>query len=183
VALILLRHTRPAGGEGLCYGRTDLPLAPGFAAEAARIAAALPPLAAVVASPLSRCRRLAEAVAAARGLPLATDPRLVELDFGRWEGMAWDAIPRAELDAWAADLMHARPHGGETVAELAVRVAAALDDLARGPRPVLAVTHAGVIRVLRARRDGPAGLDTTLAFGEWESHPLPRWSPPCRTGG
>lgn len=166
--MILLRHTRPDVAEGICYGRTDLGLAPGFAAEAARLVADLPAVAAVVTSPLARCRRLAERIAAARGLALAVDARLVEMDFGRWEGQAWSDIPRHELDAWAADLMHACPHGGETVADLAARTAAALDDLARGPRPVLAVTHAGVIKAARARRMGPAAWESTLPFGAWE---------------
>ena len=48
------------------------------------------------------------------------------MDFGRWEGLPWSAVPRAELDAWAADLMHARPHGGESVAMLLARTRRAL---------------------------------------------------------
>jgi alpha-ribazole phosphatase len=173
MSLIVLRHTRPAVAEGVCYGRTDLALAPGFAAEAARLADALPEVAAVVTSPLSRCRALAEALAAARGLPLAVEPRITEMDFGAWEGRPWADLPRAELDAWAADLLHARPHGGETVAEMAARVEAALADWATGPRPLLAVTHAGIVKALRARRDGPAGWEGTLGFGGWEVFGLP----------
>ena len=91
------------------------------------------------------------------------------MDFGAWEGLRWDAIPRTELDAWAADLMHARPHGGETVAELAARTRAVLGDLARGPRPVLAVTHAGVVKAARAGRQGPVAWKGTLPFGGWET--------------
>ena len=171
MAVILLRHTRPAGAEGLCYGRTDLPLAPCFAAEATRLARTLPAIAHIVTSPLSRCHRLATHLASARGLPLTMDPRLIEMDFGAWEGRPWDAMPRPELDAWAADLLHARPHGGETVAELAARTHAALTDLALGPRPALAVTHAGVIKAARAAHQGAAAWQTTLPFGGWE--PLP----------
>ena len=169
MAVILLRHTRPAVAEGICYGRTDLDLAPCFDGHAARLAASLPPVAAVVTSPLTRCRRLAEVIAAARGLHPVPDPRLIEMDFGLWEGRPWDALPRAELDAWAADLLHARPHGGETVAELAARTRAALADLAARPGPVLAVTHAGVIKAARAARDGPAAWHGTLDFGAWEA--------------
>ena len=167
-SVILLRHTRPAVAEGICYGRTDLDLAPCFAAQAARLACELPPLAAIVSSPLSRCLRLARAIADARGLPHSIDARLIEMDFGRWEGQFWDAIPRAEIDAWAADLLHARPHGGETVAELAARARAALDDLSRGPRPVLAVTHAGIIKAARAARDGAQAWHSALPFAAWE---------------
>ena len=56
------------------------------------------------------------------------DERLREFDFGTWEGVRWDAIPRAELDAWAADFFHARPHGGESVHMLRERVETAIAD-------------------------------------------------------
>lgn len=166
--MILLRHTRPAGAEGLCYGRTDLPPGPDLPAEAARLAAALPPVARIVTSPLTRCARLAATLAAARGLPLAVEPRLVEIDFGAWEGRAWAAIPRAEIDAWAADLLYARPHGGETVAELAARAAEGLAAAAAaGPGPVLVVAHAGVIRAALAPQLGPAAWQHPVGFGSW----------------
>ncbi|MFN6979601.1 MAG: histidine phosphatase family protein [Gemmobacter sp.] len=171
MALTLLRHTRPLGAEGLCYGHTDLAPGPDLAGEAARLAAELPPFAVVVTSPLTRCRALAEALAAARGVPLAVDPRIAEMDFGTWEGRPWAAIPRAEIDAWAADLMHACPHGGETVAALAARVGAALGDWRASPAPRLAVTHAGVVKAVRAARAGPAAWTGTIAFGAWEIVP------------
>ena len=43
MALILVRHTRPLVADGVCYGVTDLDLAPTFDDEAARVLAALPP--------------------------------------------------------------------------------------------------------------------------------------------
>lgn len=167
MALILLRHTRPEGAEGLCYGRTDLPLAADFATEAARLARELPPVRRIVTSPLGRCARLAQHLAQARGLPLQTDPRLAEMDFGAWEGQRWEAIPRPALDAWAADLTGARPHGGETVAELAARALAGLAQAAAGQGPALVVTHAGVIKAALARTQGPAGWEARIDFGGW----------------
>jgi len=167
MALILLRHTRPAVEAGLCYGRTDLALAEDFAAAAQDLARDLPPFQRILTSPLSRCLRLAQAVADARAMPLTVDPRLAEMDFGDWEGRRWSDLPRAELDAWAADLLHARPHGGETVAELAARTAAALTDAGQGPVPALVVTHAGVIKAAIARAQGPAGWEAQIAFGTW----------------
>ncbi|MCY0389098.1 histidine phosphatase family protein [Robbsia sp. Bb-Pol-6] len=86
---------------------------------------------------------------------LAPDPRLAELDFGDWEGRRWDDVPRAALDAWAADIEHAAPHGGESVAQLAARTDSWLSDIgaratATGAATVV-LTHAGVIRVMTAR--------------------------------
>lgn len=166
MALILLRHTRPEGAEGRCYGRSDLRLAPCFAAEAARLARELPEFGRIAASPLQRCRLLAEHLAEARGVPLQLDERLIEMDFGRWEGQLWADIPRSELDAWAADLEGARPHGGESVAELAARAGAGLEALG-GAGPVLVVTHAGVIKAALVAREGQAGWRAEIGFGEW----------------
>lgn len=165
MALILLRHTRPASAEGLCYGRTDLDLDPGFPAAAAAIDAALPPVDRILTSPLSRCARLAAHVAARRSLAATPDPRLAEMDFGSWEARAWSELPRAELDAWAADFDHARPHGGESVAALASRVSEVLDEVGSGT--TLWVTHSGVVRTVCALRGLYAGWQTPLDFGCW----------------
>jgi len=165
--VILLRHTRPAVAEGVCYGRGDLDLHADFETALAAILKALPAVSHVATGPLSRCRRLAERIAGARDLPLAVDPRLVEFDFGAWEGRPWAEIPREELDAWAGDFHHARPHGGESVAMLAARVGAALGE-ARSPHPpALWVTHAGVTRAAAALTGREQGWDTRLGFGRW----------------
>lgn len=163
--LILLRHTRPDVAPGICYGRTDLGLAPCFDATAQVAVDELPEVARIVTSPLSRCHRLAARIAAARGLALEIDPRIVEMDFGRWEGKPWAEIPRAELDAWAADFEGGRPHGGENPAQLATRVCAALEAL--GPEPTLWVTHSGVVRAVCASLAIHSGWNTDLDFGCW----------------
>lgn len=145
MGLTLLRHTAPDVAPGTCYGRLDLPPGPEFEAEAAALIADLPPATRLLTSPLQRCRRLAERIGAARGLPVEVAQSLTEIDFGSWEGLAWDAIPRAELDAWAQDFWHARPHGGESVAQFAARVAGFLAEC-RDAQDWLAVTHAGQMR-------------------------------------
>ncbi|OXH82433.1 alpha-ribazole phosphatase, partial [Burkholderia multivorans] len=68
----------------------------------------------------------------------------------------------AALDAWAADLMHARAHGGESVAQFAARVAQRADAIARLGLPQWIVTHAGVIRAF-ASHVLRVPLDTLLA--------------------
>jgi len=151
----------------MCYGRTDLDLDDGFEAALATILRDLPPVSAITTSPLGRCRKLAERLAAARDLSLVEDPRLMEMDFGSWEGLAWSDVPRAELDAWAADFRHARPHGGESVAMLEARVAAALADAAARRPPTLWVAHSGVARAAAALTGRPEGWETQLAFGRW----------------
>lgn len=161
MALIMVRHTTPRVAKGTCYGRTDLALADSFEAEAAAVAAALGALGAtgpILSSPLSRCRLLAAYLG-----PAEIREAFTEMDFGRWEGLAWDAIPRAELDAWAADFLGARPHGGESVAELRDRVAAGIDGLVPG---TVIVTHAGVIKAAAAILGHPEGWEIRPRFGE-----------------
>jgi alpha-ribazole phosphatase len=165
MAVILLRHTRPDAPDGLCYGRMDLRPAPDFAASAAQIAETLPLVRRIITSPLQRCAMLANAIATARDLPLVTDARLREMDFGTWEGQHWSDLPRDELDAWAADLLHARPHGGESVAGLRDRALAALRDHAAPD--TLVVTHHGVIKCARHLTDGDSAWQSTLPFGGW----------------
>ena len=164
--LTLVRHTRPAVPEGVCYGMTDLDLAPTFDDEAMRVLASLPRAARLVTSPLHRCRHLAERIGAARGLIPIIDERIREFDFGRWESVRWDAIPRAELDAWAADFMHARPHGGESVHMLRERVESALADYRQSGDSHVVITHAGVIKAALARDGNREGWTTTIDFGE-----------------
>jgi alpha-ribazole phosphatase len=152
--LHLVRHPRPAIAPGLCYGAIDVPVdESGLAhAHAALSARGLPGSLPVYASPLQRCALLARRLQPRR---LHLDARLAEMDFGAWEGRAWDAIPRAAVDAWNADLLHYRPGGAENVLDVARRVAAfAADARASGDREALVVCHAGTIRLLRALRPG-----------------------------
>lgn len=167
MALILLRHLRPDVAEGMCYGVTDLDLAPGYAAVLEALLVTLPVVDGVVTSPLRRCEMLAQAIAARRGLIAMPDARLCEMNFGAWEGRLWSDIPREELDAWAAEFLHARPHGGESVAMLQTRAQAALAEHAARPGTQLLVTHAGFIKAALAT--GPRAEDwpAALAFGEF----------------
>jgi len=141
--LHLIRHPRPLVAAGICYGRLDIP-AENATAEAARLRSWLLSGLPVWSSPLLRCRVLADELHPQPRI----DERLAEMDFGAWEGRPWDTIPRAELDAWAADVGGYAPPGGESPRELQRR---ALDFVAGLNVPeAIIVTHAGVIRVLLA---------------------------------
>ena len=107
--LHLIRHPLPLVAPGICYGRLDV-AAENVPEAAAALRAELPSGLPVWTSPLVRCRMLAEALHASP----AVDDRLAEMDFGDWEGRAWDAIARTELDAWAADIAGYAPPGGES---------------------------------------------------------------------
>ena len=78
------------------------------------------------------------------------EPRLLEMDFGRWEGLSWDAVPRADLNAWARRPEDYAPGGGESLRDVAQRVRDWAGEAAAAHTDVLAVTHGGVIRLLMA---------------------------------
>ena len=156
-SIYLIRHT-PVGVEpGLCYGRTDVPLANDAETALAASSAGIQTLLAeanttleaalVVSSPSERCMRLATAL---HRTP-QTDDGLLEFDFGRWEGRLWNDVPRDELDRWAADIVNARPPGGENLVEVQARAMAAVRSrMHDANRHLVVVTHGGVIRTLMA---------------------------------
>jgi len=156
--LHLIRHPPPVVEPGICYGRLDV-AADNAQAVADRLLGELPPGLPVWSSPLRRCRMLADLLHPAPRI----DDLLVEMDFGRWEGLRWDAVPRAELDAWAADVAGYAPPGGESPLMVQRRALAFVARLAV-PEAVI-VTHAGVIRTLLAHWRGlPPGEWTQLVF-------------------
>lgn len=165
MALTLLRHTRVDVPPGTCYGISDLALAASFAEEVGALLPGLPGVDRIVTSPLSRCRQLAECIAKHTKRPLSEDSRIREMDFGRWEGRSWIDIPRAEIDAWAADFLHARPHGGESVAMLRSRTLEAIRDYNTYGDDILIVTHAGVIKAALAADETAAAHSAQIGFG------------------
>ena len=170
--LTLVRHTTPAWGPEICYGATDVPLASGFEEEAAALIRRLPAIGRIVTSPLGRCAHLATLLASQLGVPVSVDADWREMDFGSWEGRSWDAIPRAEVEVWTADFMGARPHGGESVAMLTSRVAAAVARCCPEER-WLAVTHGGPIRAALAEAgEGPESWTRAVPFGAVVPLPL-----------
>ncbi|MEM7569124.1 MAG: alpha-ribazole phosphatase family protein [Pseudomonadota bacterium] len=165
MALTLVRHTTPLVAPGICYGQSDLPLAPSFEGEAQQVINALSSAAHIVTSPLTRCKQLAERLREHFGSEISEDTRLMEMDFGRWEGIAWDDIPRAELDAWAADFWSAKPHGGESVADVKKRCDAALSDAMQMNPSALIVTHAGIIKAAFAKGQTADDYALSIAYG------------------
>jgi alpha-ribazole phosphatase len=149
VHLYLIRHTRVAAAAGICYGRTDVPVADDFADEARRLAAQLPAVSRLHTSPASRCRMLADTLAG-HHTPVDVDPRLQELDFGDWENRPWAEIDGPEARAWGDDFVRRPCPEGESYEQLAARVSTWADELPAADVAVAAVTHGGPVRALLA---------------------------------
>lgn len=151
--LYLIRHPRPEQVQGRCYGRLDVAISAEALDEALASIRAHPEAETLLggeffSSPATRCLLLARALAAPREITPSDD--LQEMDFGAWEGLAWDAVPRAHLDAWAAQVWDYRPGGAESASMVADRWRRWSLWLQRsGIGTAVAVTHAGVIRVAK----------------------------------
>ena len=163
--LILVRHPAPDIANGICYGSSDVAVAPHILAAArAALRGSLPTHLPMYTSPLSRCAALASTLAGdLQASRLTHDARLMEMDFGNWELRAWQDIERPRIDAWALDLAHYRPGGGENVLAMATRVAAFLDELLREQHAAaIVICHAGTIRLLSALQAGLPLAETSL---------------------
>jgi alpha-ribazole phosphatase len=148
----LIRHPTPLIGSGICYGRLDIAMDPAAESQVARIVAdpGLLDMIRVWTSSARRCRGVADAVGRTLGVTPIDDPRLLELDFGEWEGRSWDSVARTDLDRWATGPLDFAPPGGETGAALILRVRAFFIDLCRYGQDCVVVSHGGPLKVLAA---------------------------------
>lgn len=159
----LLRHgetTYNADGNRYC-GRTDAELTENGLAQAHRVASALQGIKidAVYASPLARAYRTAK-IACGNRLPVVREPRLIELDFGAWEGKT-----RAEFvaddptlwEAWNNDPATAAAGGtGDTALQVVERVDDFFAEMQRrhDGQTIVVVAHNGVNRLYLAYKLG-----------------------------
>lgn len=144
--LILVRHPMPRCERGLCYGRLDVDCDADALDTAVIRLSALAETCRIVTSPARRAHELAKRL----GADIAIEPRLQELHFGDWEGRLWQDLGREAIETWQRGLPQSPPPNGETLSEMAGRCAAWLASLEADGPPVMAVTHAGPIRVIRA---------------------------------
>ena len=172
--LYLVRHAQPLIAPGICYGATDMPADDATTRQAAlEIARQLPQGTRLLSSPLRRCLQLTDQLLRQRpDLSAATDARLVEIDFGCWEGRRWDDIPKHAIDQWTAQFGSWRFGGRESVQELLDRVAAAWAETRAVTGPTAWITHAGVIRAAMLISRGVSVVERSaqwpgmaLAFG------------------
>jgi broad specificity phosphatase PhoE len=149
--LALLRHADTAWSrEGRIQGRADPPLLESVPISLPQACRGMR----VVTSPLRRCVETAALVGAPHA---AVEPRLVEMDWGDWQGQSLAGL-RARLgesmrenEARGLDF---RPANGESPREVTLRVESWLREVAHEGVPTLAITHRGVIRAIFAQASG-----------------------------
>ena len=159
---ILVRHGQSVGNlHNTFLGHTDLPLTELGLRQARCTAEYLlnEAIDVMYASDLLRAYQTGQALADLKGMELIPNPRLREIDAGKWEGMFFDDIGKVyprEFDTWLCDLGHAVCPEGESVAELSARIVGEVTVLAeRHPgRTVFIATHATPIRMLKVHTLG-----------------------------
>ncbi len=142
-----VRHGQTAvNAGGRLQGRLDEPLSELGAAQARALADALASerVTRVVSSPLVRARETAAAIASRHGMSVDIDERLVELDYGAWDGVALADVAPEDWAAWRADPAFAPPDG-ESLAAVSTRVASFCTD-ALGEDLLVAVSHVSPIK-------------------------------------
>ncbi|WP_138429333.1 alpha-ribazole phosphatase [Fodinibius saliphilus] len=147
--IYLIRHTTPDIEEGICYGQKDIGLAVDYANEVNILKRKLPKgyhNFTTYSSSLERCKKLADELATKEPI---TDDRLMELNFGDWEGRKWDNISQNELGEWMENFVEVVCPGGESYRQLHNRVEAWWKEQLEGKDDqLLVITHGGVIRCL-----------------------------------
>lgn len=127
-------------------GRTDIPLNSNGADQARKVAGMLrdQEIDVFLSSPLSRARQTADIIAGETGLKYRIDDRLIEQDFGTFEG----------INRFAAEYQNAKREyfarypGGESFFDMAARIFPLIREL-EGKNALL-VTHGGVCRIIRS---------------------------------
>ncbi len=153
--LLLVRHGEAVGNQhGLFLGRRDDALTERGRAQATALAARLndEPIAAVFTSPLQRAADTARIVFG--DALLQEDARLMEQDYGSWDGLSMAAIQTKyaeDYQRWQTGDPTIAPSGGETLIELATRTRAFFETQIKGydqGETLALVGHAGSFQTL-----------------------------------
>jgi probable phosphoglycerate mutase len=174
IQFFVMRHAATVWNrEGRIQGQSDSPLSPVGQQQIKTWQAhtALLMLDEILCSDLGRALATARGLNRSAGLPLTTDPRLREQDWGRWTGRVHRRLKDEDAATYARQTKRGWqfcPPAGESHLQVLERALAALADIAAGQakRRILVVTHEGVLKCLiyhLAIRDGCGRPPATMA--------------------
>jgi probable phosphoglycerate mutase len=159
VDIYIARHGETTwNAVGRYQGRLDTPLSPLGQAQAQALCAALArkQIERIISSPLSRCVQTAMPLSIRTGVPVETDPLLLEIAHGDWQGRYRDEIAASEPERyrdWREHPERVRFAGGESLADVAARWKGFVE--AFSPRAnTLIVTHDIVLKLAVLERTG-----------------------------
>ena len=157
--IYMIRHGQTElNSRQVLQGRSDFPLNETGILQAEDAAARLKgiPFSAVYSSPLVRALQTAEIVAP--GIDVHVDERLIEMDYGPYEGADLKRLP-PEVISFFSDFVHnPSPEGMESLESVVQRAGAFLENCCRTGETILISTHAialkGLLEYLAPDADG-----------------------------
>ncbi len=136
LTILLIRHGETAlNAESRFRGRFDVDLNDCGRQQAEALARSLPrsfPIGHIYSSPLKRCLETARPLATALGITVVAEPRLIDLDYGGWQGRLIAEVAEQfpqDYAAWLAGDLSFRFPGGEPLGAPAERLRSFLDDV------------------------------------------------------
>ena len=143
--IYVIRHGQTAGNRAhALQGRSDQPLNDTGVAQARAAAERLSErgvsFSRVFSSPLRRAIQTAQIMAP--GVPVTVDERLIEMDYGPYEGIDLNVLP-PELRTFLSDFVHnPAPEGMEQLPSVVERTGAFIEEIAALDGDTLVSTHA-----------------------------------------
>ena len=133
-------------------GRTDVPLSELGNSQAQDLAERMSGcgIDLIIASPMIRAQATAHAVAERCSVPVITDERLIEQDYGIYEGVSMDAPEFQSFLSNKRQFAYKYP-GGESMMDVAHRVYSLFEDIKRkydDTATIMLVSHGGVCRLI-----------------------------------
>jgi len=161
--ILFIRHAETDMAGTFCGGRSDPELNARGRVQLAELISRLreEEISVVYTSDLRRAHQTGIAVARAFGVDCRARPALREIDFGQWEGLAWEEIERRDKAyalRWIAEYPHLQAPDGEDFCDFERRVLREVNTLSAeaevsGCR-IAVVTHAGVLRTVLCALEG-----------------------------
>lgn len=154
--IYLVRHSESAlNSDGVYYGRTDCELTKKGLEQNQSLKDNFFDIEfdAIFTSPLKRAYNTANEIAKSKKCSIILDSRIIEMDFGDWEGRHYSDIMQNEpknWELWCNDWKNAKPYNGESFLDLYNRVYDFLSEIRKiySNKTILIVSHQGCLRVI-----------------------------------
>lgn len=174
--LILVRHGQTAyNAKGILQGEGPIPLDDIGREQARRLATRLAsePITQAYISPLLRAKETGEIILSARNVPVEYNSLLVERRVGSFAGQPAECLRNAREEAGVSAEEYRPPGGGESHADVEVRVMQFLATIPRDQKHILIVTHGNFLRVFLEylglfNKESAHPRNTSVTIVEWD---------------
>ncbi|MBP0724446.1 alpha-ribazole phosphatase [Bacillus sp. RG28] len=158
--IFIIRHPHSIANEEKIYNSfTDVPLSGKGAKQMEEVIQYLKNIKnvefgqvqSIYSSPLTRCTNIADTLAKEWNCPIIKDDKLVEMNFGIFEGKTYQEIDLTfpnELLQWSNDYIHYQIPEGESLQQCMFRIEPFVNRLKNQDQDVAIVTHGGIVKLL-----------------------------------